>query len=64
MDWEAPQPLGNLAQCKECTILIGPGYQETRPIQAPDGKGVLCWRCYESYLRQQERKLRARAGGF
>ena len=63
MDWEAAEPPGGLLQCKECTILIGPGYQETRPIQAPDGRGVLCWRCYESYLRQQERKARARAGG-
>ncbi len=61
---EVSQP-SRLVQCKECTIIIGPGYQETHPIPAPDGRGYLCWRCYESYLRQRERKAagKGRVGG-
>jgi hypothetical protein len=56
-----PVRLGRIVKCKECTINIGQGFQETRPFIAPDGRGYLCWRCYESYERQQERKARAEA---
>jgi len=44
--------------CKVCTILIGEGYQETTPIPSPDGKGYICWRCYESLMRQAEKRVR------
>ncbi|MBI4494435.1 MAG: hypothetical protein HY690_16760 [Chloroflexi bacterium] len=43
-------------QCRECTIFIGEDYQEKVPIPAPDGKGVVCWRCYESLVRTAERQ--------
>ncbi len=56
MDGAEPQESDSVVKCKECTIFIGPGYQETRPFPAPDGRGYLCWRCYESFLRQVERK--------
>jgi len=56
MDEQSPPRPLRVVQCKECTILIGPGYQETRPFPSPDGRGVLCWRCYESYYRQLERR--------
>jgi hypothetical protein len=42
--------------CRICTIFIGEGYQETRPIPLPDGKGYVCWRCYESVRRQAARR--------
>lgn len=42
--------------CKVCTIRIGEGYQETRPIALPDAKGVICWSCYESLRRRAERR--------
>lgn len=42
--------------CKVCTILIGEGYQETRPIELPEGKGYVCWRCYESLRRQAQKR--------
>lgn len=45
-------------QCVECTIFIGPGYQETVPFPAPDGEGYVCWRCYESLLRVANRRAR------
>ncbi len=48
-------------QCRVCTILIGEGYQETQPIPLPNGKGYVCWRCYESLRRQAQK--RAAAGG-
>jgi hypothetical protein len=63
MDVEESPELEHAVKCKECTIYIGPGFTETRPISAPDGRGYYCWRCYESYLRQEERRAaRARAG--
>ncbi len=45
--------------CRVCTILIGEGYEETRPIPLPNGKGFVCWRCYESLRRQAERRAAA-----
>lgn len=58
---QAPQPpsgRGRLVQCRECTIFIGEGYQETVPFPHPDGKGYVCWRCYESLQRVAERRRR------
>ena len=46
-------------QCKVCTIYIGEGYQETQPIALPEGKGYICWQCYESLRRQAERRALA-----
>jgi hypothetical protein len=45
--------------CRVCTILIGEGYEETRPIPLPNSKGFVCWRCYESLRRQAERRATA-----
>jgi hypothetical protein len=39
------------AHCEICGIIIAPGFVETRPITAPDGKGVVCWSCYQ-YLER------------
>ena len=47
-----PRPVS----CRVCTILIGEGYQETHPIALPNGRGFVCWRCYESLRRQAERR--------
>jgi len=43
-------------RCKVCTIRIGEGYQDTRPIPLPDAKGVVCYSCYESLRRLAERR--------
>jgi hypothetical protein len=43
-------------QCRVCTIYIGEGYQETRPVPLPDSKGFVCWQCWESLRRQAERR--------
>jgi hypothetical protein len=43
-------------QCRVCTIYIGEGFQETRPIALPSGRGYVCWRCYESLRRQAEKR--------
>jgi hypothetical protein len=54
-----PAPDGAV-HCRMCTILIGPGYVETEPIPDPEGRGgYVCWRCFESYQRQVERRARA-----
>jgi hypothetical protein len=37
--------------CEVCGIIIGQGYVEVHPVPSPDGKGFVCWRCYE-YLRR------------
>jgi hypothetical protein len=47
-----PRPV----QCRVCTIYIGEGYEETEPIALPDGKGYVCWRCFESIRRQAEKR--------
>jgi hypothetical protein len=53
-----PAPEGAV-HCRICTILIGPGYHESEPIPDPEGHGYICWRCFESWQRQVERRARA-----
>ena len=53
-----PAPDGAV-HCRVCTILIGPGYVESEPIPDPEGRGYVCWRCFESLQRQAERRARA-----
>jgi len=48
-----PRPV----HCRVCTIFIGEGYQETQPIPLPNGKGYVCWRCFESLKRQAEKRV-------
>ncbi len=50
-----PAPAGPV-QCKVCTIFIGEGFEETKPIPLPNGRGYVCWRCYESLRRQAEKR--------
>jgi hypothetical protein len=58
-----PAPDGAV-HCRVCTILIGPGYVESEPIPDPtDGRGYVCWRCFESLQRQAERRARAERTG-
>ena len=45
--------------CRVCTILIGDGYVESEPLPDPEGRGYVCWRCFESLGRQAERRKRA-----
>ena len=42
--------------CRICTILIGEGYEEKRPIPLTNGRGFVCWQCYESIRRQSVRR--------
>lgn len=49
-------PGSPLQQCAECTILIGEGYQEVVPFEAPGGEGVVCSQCYESLRRRARRQ--------
>jgi hypothetical protein len=42
--------------CRVCTILIGQGYEESRPIPLTNGRGYICWQCYASVRRQTARK--------
>jgi hypothetical protein len=58
----APAPPG-VEHCRECTILIGPGYVESEPFQHPDGRGYVCWRCFESLQRRAERRAQAERRG-
>jgi hypothetical protein len=53
-----PAPDGTV-HCRVCTILIGPGYVESEPLPDPEGRGYVCWRCFESLQRQAERRARA-----
>jgi len=53
-----PAPDGAV-HCRVCTILIGPGYVEAEPLPDPEGRGYVCWRCFESLQRQAERRARA-----
>jgi hypothetical protein len=46
----------DILSCAECTILIGPGYLETKPFPYPQGHGGVCWRCFESLGRRAQRK--------
>ena len=38
--------------CRVCTILIGNGFEERRPIPLTNGRGYICWQCYASLRRQ------------
>jgi hypothetical protein len=42
--------------CRICTILIGQGYEERRPIRLTNGRGFICWQCYASVRRQTARR--------
>jgi hypothetical protein len=42
--------------CRVCTILIGQGYEERRPIPLTNGRGFICWQCYASIRRQTARR--------
>jgi hypothetical protein len=42
--------------CRVCTILIGEGFEEARPIPLTNGRGFICWQCYASIRRQTARK--------
>ena len=59
LETELPAAPTGTVHCRVCTILIGPGYVESQPIPAPDGRGYVCWRCFESLQRQAERRARA-----
>ena len=58
-----PAPEGAV-HCRVCTILIGPGYVEREPIPDPEGRGYVCWRCFESLQRQADRRARAERLGL
>ncbi len=53
-----------VVQCAVCTILIGEGYTETRPIPLSNGQGLVCWRCYESLRRQAGRRAADKRSDF
>jgi hypothetical protein len=63
IEGELPPPPDGAVHCRVCTILIGPGYVESEPIPDPDGRGVVCWRCFESLQRQAERRAQAERKG-
>ena len=42
------------------TILIGQGYEESRPIPLTNGRGFVCCQCYESIRRQSARRAAER----
>ena len=48
--------------CRVCTILIGQGYEERRPIPLTNGRGYICWQCYASIRRQTARRAAERTG--
>jgi len=48
--------------CRVCTIIIGQGYEEKRPIPLTNGRGFICWQCYESIRRQTMRRAAERQG--
>jgi hypothetical protein len=52
---DAPQPTRPV-HCRVCTILIGQGYEERRPIPLTNGRGFICWQCYASIRRQTARR--------
>jgi hypothetical protein len=60
LEGEVRQTPDGTVPCRECTILIGPGYVESEPIPHPQVPGkYVCWRCYESLQRQADRRARA-----
>ena len=42
--------------CRVCTILIGTGFEERRPIPLTNGRGFICWQCYASLRRQTAKR--------
>jgi hypothetical protein len=62
---DLPSAPPGLVRCQECTILIGPGYLETRAFCHPARSGAVCWRCFESLERRAAREDPAapRGGG-
>jgi len=48
--------------CRVCTILIGKGYEEHRPIPLTNGRGYICWQCYASIRRQTARRAADQQG--
>lgn len=52
---QTPQPVRPV-HCRVCTILIGKGYEEARPIALTNGRGYICWQCYASIRRQTARR--------
>lgn len=54
-DRETRRPVGTV-HCRICTILIGQGYEERRPIPLTHGRGYICWQCYASVRRQTARR--------
>lgn len=59
LDLDLPPAPDGAVHCRICTILIGPGYVESEPLPDPEGRGYVCWRCFESLQRQAERRARA-----
>ena len=59
LDVDLPPAPDGAVHCRVCTILIGPGYVESEPLVDPEGRGYVCWRCFESLQRQAERRARA-----
>jgi hypothetical protein len=63
LDIDLPPAPDGAVHCRVCTILIGPGYVECEPLNDPEGRGYVCWRCFESLQRQAERRARAERQG-
>jgi len=55
----SPQPARPI-HCRICTIIIGRGYEEKRPIPLTHGRGFVCWQCYASIRRQAARRAAER----
>lgn len=62
MQEHRPRPGTQPVHCRVCTILIGRGYEERRPIPLTNGRGYVCWQCYASIRRQTARRAAERAG--
>ncbi|MCC6176278.1 MAG: hypothetical protein IT305_13310 [Chloroflexi bacterium] len=56
---QAPLPSKPI-HCRVCTILIGQGYEERRPIPLTHGRGYVCGQCYASIRRQTLRRAAER----
>ncbi len=63
LEGDLPPAPDGAVHCRVCTILIGPGYVESEPIPDAEGRGYVCWRCFESLQRQAERRARAERAG-
>ena len=60
---ERTSPLpGRPVHCRVCTILIGKGYEERRPIPLTNGRGFICWQCYASIRRQTAKRATDQQG--